>query len=61
MDKVELHLEWTPTLNLPLEKISKLRSMCKLTSMAQQVSRADRKGLIGLVTFSYSVVPLGLL
>ena len=47
------------TLNLPLEKITKLRNLCKLTSTRQQVSRADLEGLIGLVTFSYSVIPLG--
>ena len=55
---VELDLK-ALTLNLPLEKISKLRNLCKITSAAQQVSRADLEGLIGLVTFSYSVIPIG--
>ena len=47
------------TLSLPLEKITKLRNLCKLTSTRQQVSRADLEGLLGLVTFSYSVIPSG--
>ena len=47
------------SLSLPQEKILKLRSLCNATSAKQKVSRADLEGLIGLVTFSYSVIPLG--
>merc|ERR1711872_95990 len=46
-------------MRLPREKITKLRNMCRLTTIAQQVSRADLEGLIGIITFSYSVVPIG--
>ena len=53
---VQLELE---SLSLPQEKILKLRSLCNATSAKQKVSRADLEGLIGLVTFSYSVIPLG--
>ena len=55
---VQLDLE-SLTLSLPQEKIVKLRSLCNATSAKQKVSRADLEGLIGLVTFSYSVIPLG--
>ena len=55
---VQLDLE-SLTLSLPQEKILKLRSLCNATSAKQKVSRADLEGLIGLVTFSYSVIPLG--
>ena len=47
------------TLSLPLEKIAKLKSLCNATLSKQQVSRAELEGLIGLVTFSYSVIPIG--
>ena len=40
-------------------KILKLRNLCKATLAEQKVSRVDLEGLIGLVTFSYSVIPLG--
>ena len=55
---VQLDLE-SLTLSLPQEKIVKLRSLCNATSAKQKVSRADLEGLIGLVTFSYSVILLG--
>ena len=55
---VQLDLE-SLTLSLPQEKIVKLRSICNATSAKQKVSRADLEGLIGLVTFSYSVILLG--
>ena len=47
------------TLSLPLEKIVKLKNLCSTTVSKQQVSRADLEGLVGLITFSYSVIPIG--
>ena len=47
------------TLSLPLEKIAKLKGLCNATLSKQQVSRVDLEGLIGLITFSYSVIPIG--
>ena len=53
---VQLELD---SLSLPQEKILKLRSLCNATSAKQKDSRVDLEGLIGLVKFSYSVIPLG--
>ena len=47
------------TLSLPQDKIAKLRGLCNATVAKQKISRAELEGLIGLITFSYSVIPLG--
>ena len=47
------------TVSLPQDKIAKLKGLCNSTLEKQKISRAELEGLIGLITFSYSVIPLG--
>ena len=53
---VQLVLE-SFTLSLPQERIVKLRSICNAISAKQKGSRADLKGLIGLVSFVFGHPP----
>ena len=47
------------TMSLPPAKVSHLVSLSFSTTQRQFVSRADLESLIGLVIFSYSVLPIG--
>ena len=47
------------TMSLPAEKVTKLLALVHSTVQQQKVSRAVLEGLIGLITFSHSVIHLG--
>ena len=47
------------TMSLPSDKIDRLIAVSNLHTRATRVSRKDLEALIGLVTFSYSVIPIG--
>ena len=55
---VELDLQ-TLTMSLPSKKVEKILSLCNSTAQLQYVTRHDLEGLVGLITFFHSVVPLG--
>ena len=47
------------TMCLPKDKIARLLSLVASTSKKSTICRADLEVLVGLVTFSYSVIPIG--
>ena len=47
------------TMSLPPDKVDRLIAVSNLHTQATWVSRKDLEALIGLVTFSYSVIPIG--
>ena len=55
---VELDLQ-NLTLALPQKKVEKLLKACKVSKRQQYVSRRKLEGLVGLITYFHSVVPLG--